>query len=83
MKLEIPRCPKCNNLAHSILESVLVESYVRHAGNGAFEWEYDRESSVAWDSMEPVEKEGKLVAYCSNNHEWETPDLDDVQPSVE
>jgi hypothetical protein len=76
MRLAIPRCPKCNDPAASIVERVLVTAYISLNKNGTHSYGLNG-CTVDWDSQKPllhvVDGERAFAkVQCENEHEWQT-----------
>lgn len=71
MKLEIPKCPECGELAHGVLESLAGMAMLNVSENG--DAEYDGETDVWWDEQRTVyDADGRATLWCRNRHEWQS-----------
>jgi len=72
MKFNRATCPQCGGDPDKILEQVLVDVELMPPAETG-EIEYGEESSVAWDTSEPVvDRRGRVTLYCSAGHAWLT-----------
>ena len=70
MKFVPGRCPECGAPADAVEESVLLDAALDHdEGTGEYTWG-GGEDEVAWDTSEPVERDGKAYLRCGNGHRW-------------
>jgi hypothetical protein len=74
MKLSIPNCPHCGNLAAYIVETLYAHAGIKKDNQGTFN--YVGESVMLWDTQQPQadEKTGLYWIRCdgAHPHEWQT-----------
>lgn len=86
MKLAVPLCPECGELASSYDENVLASAELTY-DEDAGEFEVGESNVSAWDSTEPVVNEkGELTLNCRSGHSWQSAELPEdavqVMPEV-
>lgn len=73
MKVSIPLCPQCGSPAKTVLESMLVDTYIWRPDEDEDPdyWDYKDQMNLTWDSDMIVDNEGLCTVSCGE-HNWQT-----------
>lgn len=71
MKLEIPKCPECGEIATGTFEMIPGIAFLTAIDSDG-EVEYAGETKVLWDGQRAVVRDGKYTLLCCNHHEWQS-----------